>query len=86
MQSIQDISLNDLVEFSNVHGGDIEVIEDISTLVIQNRYKLEKKIGEGTFGHIYSGLDLMDVINEYGQYRQIIFKFTQDHEMNIKEY
>lgn len=50
----------------------MEVIKDLRGHLINQRYKLDTKLGAGTYGKVWAGQDILTN-------KQIVIKFMQDH-------
>lgn len=64
--------------------GSIPIIKKMQGFLIDNRFIISKKLGEGAFGQIYSGYDVSTNFN--GDKKPIVFKFTKNHNMNDSEF
>lgn len=77
------------MKFATKYGDQIRIIQSIGGLLLDNRFLVNQALGEGSYGLIFSGVDLMNIIDagKHGQvYQPIIFKFTQQHETNEVEF
>lgn len=76
---VQDV----LMQCCQKHGS-IPIIKKMQGFIIENRFIISKKLGEGAFGQIYSGYDVQTNFN--GDKKPIVFKFTKNHSMNDQEF
>ena len=64
--------------------GDLTEINHFKLSVLDNEFQILEKLGEGTFGQIYTGASLKHKIG--GVAMPVIIKFSQAHDMNDQEY
>ena len=64
--------------------GDMAVVDKIEGFNLEGRYRITKSLSEGAFGQIYCAQDLKKL--QDGMPRPVIIKFTQNHEMNTREF
>jgi hypothetical protein len=64
--------------------GDLKEINHFKYTVLDNEFQIHEKLGEGTFGQIYTGASLKHKIG--GVPTPVIIKFSQAHDMNDQEY
>ena len=72
------------MKFAAKYGDQIRIVQKVEGLLIDNRYLINQPLGEGAYGLIYAGVDLMAVLDagtiagkDCSVYQPIIFKFTQ---------
>ena len=64
--------------------GDLKEINHFKFSVLDDEFQIQDKLGEGTFGQIYTGASLKHKIG--GVPVPVIIKFSQAHDMNDQEY
>ena len=64
--------------------GDLKEIHLFKYSVLNEEFQIQEKLGEGTFGQIYTGASLKHKID--GVPVPVIIKFSQAHDMNDQEY
>jgi hypothetical protein len=56
------MQLQELLKFADKYGDSIRIIYQIQGIIINNRYMIQELLGEGSYGVIFMGYDLMNVL------------------------